>query len=293
MRGVIVSAPDYESLQIIHTARRLYKSGISTSSEKQDLSRRFAEGYKKLFLMTGGNPPKEWLDLQDRIKRYQQELNKLGIRDHQVPGLVSYTNESYGDTLLRGLRLPYRIAELLLLVLVSFIPALFLNLPVGLIARLYANNRRRAVMAISTVKVKGLDVLLSEKVLLCIVLVPSLWISYGLVLYFFTNLDGPTIALAISSLPLFSYMGIVTAEAGMVNFKDVLPIFQQLFPSTKRRFLLLPALRDDLQKDLLTFIRMIGPSLGDVYTSKNLDWAQFQKSSRGESIAQIKASKEE
>jgi len=148
-------------------------------------------------------------------------------------------------------------------------------------------------MAISTVKVKGLDVLLSEKVLLCIVLVPSLWISYGLALYFFTNLDGPTIALAISSLPLFSYMGIVTAEAGMVNFKDVLPIFQQLFPSTKRRLLSLPALRDDLQKDLLTFIRMIGPSLGDVYTSKNLDWAQFQKSSRGESIAQIKASKEE
>lgn len=59
MRGVIVSAPDYDSLQIIHTARRLYRSGIPTSSEKQDLSRRFAEGYKKLLLMTDGNPPQE------------------------------------------------------------------------------------------------------------------------------------------------------------------------------------------------------------------------------------------
>lgn len=59
MRSVIVSMPDYESLQLIHTARRLFRSKIMSSSEKQDLSRRFAEGYKQLMLMTQGNPPKE------------------------------------------------------------------------------------------------------------------------------------------------------------------------------------------------------------------------------------------
>lgn len=280
MRGVIVSAPDYDSLQIIHTARRLYTSGIPTSSEKQDMSRRFAEGYKKLILMTNGNPPQAWLDLQDRIKNYQKDLKELGIRDYQVPGLISVQNESYGDRFLRALRLPYRIAELLLLVLVSLIPALFLNLPVGLIARMYANKRRKAAMTVSKVKVKGMDVLLSEKVVLCIVLVPSLWIAYGLALYFFTNLDRSAIALAISSMPLFSYMGVVTAEAGMVDLKDLLPIFQQLYPSTRRRLLSLPALREKLQKDLHKFIRMIGPSLGNVYTEKTLDWAEFQESSR-------------
>jgi len=297
MRGVIVSAPDYESLQIIHTARRLYRSGISTSSEKQELSRRFAEGYKKIMLMMKDNPPKEvkkWLNLQDRIKSYQQDLNKLGIKDYQVPGLVSVQNESYGDTLLRTLRLPYRIAELLFLIIVSLIPALFLNLPVGFFARLYANKRRKAALARSKVKVKGVDVLLSEKVLLCIVLVPSLWIAYGLALYFFTNLDGPTIVLSISSLPLFSYMGIVTTEAGMVEFKDLLPTFQQLYPSTRRKLLSLPALREELQKDLLEFIRMIGPSLGDVYTEKTMDWAQFQEISRktSSSLSEIRSKEE-
>ena len=59
MRSVIVSAPDYQTLKIIHTARRLYRSKYMTHSEKQDLSRRFAEGYKRLLLMTQGNPPEE------------------------------------------------------------------------------------------------------------------------------------------------------------------------------------------------------------------------------------------
>lgn len=60
MMSVIVSAPDYETLQVIHTARRLYQGkGQLQTSEKQDLNRRFAEGYKRLLLMTNGNPPKE------------------------------------------------------------------------------------------------------------------------------------------------------------------------------------------------------------------------------------------
>jgi hypothetical protein len=46
-----VSVPDYESLKLIHTARRLYRNKYMSTFEKQDLSRRFAEGYKKLLLM--------------------------------------------------------------------------------------------------------------------------------------------------------------------------------------------------------------------------------------------------
>ena len=102
--------------------------------------------------------------LQERIKNYQKELDELGIRDYQVPALLSQTEETDGDIVLREMRLPFRIAELILLVLVSLIPALFLNLPVGLIARLNANRKRKQIMAERNVKVKGMDVLLSEKV---------------------------------------------------------------------------------------------------------------------------------
>ena len=59
MRGVIVSTDSYETLQLIHTARRLYRSNTKDLSEKQDLSRRFAQGYKRLLVIFHGNPPQQ------------------------------------------------------------------------------------------------------------------------------------------------------------------------------------------------------------------------------------------
>lgn len=278
MRSVIVSAPDFKTLKIIHTARRLYRNNLLMSaSEKQDLSRRFAEGYKRLMFMTKGNPPKEWIDLQNRIKKYQKELDELGIRDYQIPGLESEeTSGTDADKVMANMRIPFRVIEFILLLIVSAIPAIFLNLPVGLIARYWALHRREKALKASKVKVKGMDVMLSEKVLLCIVLVPSLWIFYAILLFKFTNWDISTISVALCSLPVFSYMGIVTTEAGMISYKDLKPHLMRLFPSTRRRLLALPAVRRELQDDLKMFIRKIGPTLGDVYTEKTFDWSDFQ-----------------
>jgi len=113
MKTVIVSAPDYETLQLIHTARRLYsRRGQLPTSEKQDLHRRFAEGYKRLLLMTDGNPPKEWLDLQERLKAYHNELMDLGIRDYHVPTLSNNemdTEDFDGDAVLSFMQVIYQI----------------------------------------------------------------------------------------------------------------------------------------------------------------------------------------
>jgi glycerol-3-phosphate O-acyltransferase/dihydroxyacetone phosphate acyltransferase len=57
MRSVLVSTPDYESLQLVHTARRLYQRKGLVGKEKQDMSRRFAEGFKMLSFLTQGDPP--------------------------------------------------------------------------------------------------------------------------------------------------------------------------------------------------------------------------------------------
>jgi hypothetical protein len=51
------------------------------------MGRRFAEGYKRMLLQMKGEPPEEWIGLQNRILAYQKELNELGIRDYQVVGL--------------------------------------------------------------------------------------------------------------------------------------------------------------------------------------------------------------
>jgi glycerol-3-phosphate O-acyltransferase/dihydroxyacetone phosphate acyltransferase len=104
--------------------------------------------------------------------------------------------------------------------------------------------------------------------------------TYALLLIIFTDLDGPAIALAILSMPLFSYMGIVSAEAGMIDLKDLKPYLMRLYPSTRRRLLELPRCRRKLQSDFREFVRMIGPTLRDVYTEEKMDWAEFQMTSR-------------
>jgi glycerol-3-phosphate O-acyltransferase / dihydroxyacetone phosphate acyltransferase len=50
MRGVIVTAADYQELKLIHAARRLFQASSTSVStkEKQDTARRFSLGYKML-----------------------------------------------------------------------------------------------------------------------------------------------------------------------------------------------------------------------------------------------------
>lgn len=284
MRSVIVSTPDYEVLRLVCTARRLYQSREESAFEKQDLNRRFAEAYKQLLLRTKGEFPPEWRELQERIVDYQDDLDYLGVRDYQVPGLDRQQTEEEGDKVLRIMRLSYRIVHLILLLFLAALPGVLLNFPVGLIARKYADRRRKLALAKSKVKIQGLDVVLSEKVLFCIVMVPTLWITYGLLLFLLTDMSGPAIALAVLSMPMFSYMGIMAAEAGMVDWKDLKPFVKRLLPSTKMRSAELPSKRRALKNDLQTFIRMIGPSLGEIYTGTGLDWTKITEESKRNSI---------
>ena len=283
MKSVIVTTPDYETNQVVHAARRLWQQKELQTSEKQDLTRRFAEGYRQLLLHCKGEPPQEWKDLNSRVIKYQNELTELGIRDYQVPGVereIKSVDDLDADTVLREIRLPYQIGHVLILMLLAGIPAIFLNLPVGLIARIYAERRRKKALAKSKVKITAEDVLMTEKIIICIVLVPTMWIMYALLLYFFTDLDGPAIALAFFCMPLFSYMSIVWAEAGMVETKDLKPYVKRLFPSSRRRIAALPETRKKLQQDLREFIRRHKKILGEIYYGEDLNWSEIQSKTR-------------
>jgi len=290
MRSVIVSAPDYDTLELIHTARRLYqKNGSSIDiSRKQDLSRRFVEGYRRLLLMTeGGDVPKEWLDLQERIKDYRNELKDLGLKDYQVPALKEeHLDEAPdiekvdGDRVVLTLQLFYNIVHKSILIAVSAVPILLLNLPVGVMAGLYSERRRLQALQKSKVKIKAYDVMLTEKVLFCIVMVPTLWFLYGLGLYLGTNLDGPTIAVILISFPIFAYTGIAVTEFGIVQFSDLKPNLMRLFPSSRKRLAALPDKRKKLRDDLRAYIKTIGPSLGEIYYGKDLDWGKIQEQTK-------------
>jgi glycerol-3-phosphate O-acyltransferase / dihydroxyacetone phosphate acyltransferase len=289
MRSVLVSAPDFKTLQFVHTTRRLYQKGPLGPGDRQDLSRRFAEGYKRLLLQTAGNPPKEWLDLKSRILAYQNELKELGLKDYQVPAITGEHLEEAledalqkvdGDKFLSFLQFIYQFVHLFALLAIAAIPSVLLNLPVGILAGIYAERRRKRALAESKVKIRGFDVMLTEKVMFCIVMVPALWITYGLLLAFGTRMDHSTVALTLICFPVFSYIGIVVAEAGMVDWKDLQPYWMRMQPSSRQRLAALPSTRKHLQEDLRSFIRSVGPGFGDLYYEKDLDWTAVQEASK-------------
>jgi glycerol-3-phosphate O-acyltransferase / dihydroxyacetone phosphate acyltransferase len=119
--------------------------------------------------------------------------------------------------------------------------------------------------------------MLTEKVLFCIVMVPTLWLTYGVLLKCFTGLDGPTVAVILGTLPLFAYTGIIVADAGMVDLQDLRPYVMRIFPSKRRQLAALPYKRKQLQQDLRSFIKTMGPQFGEIYYGKNVNWQQQMK----------------
>lgn len=193
---------------------------------------------------------------------------------------MSDVSDLDADTVYSKMQVPYQILRLVFFLLLAAIPTLFINLPVGVLAGIYSESRRKVLLSRSKVKVRGYDVVLTEKILFCIVMVPCLWFVHGFLLYYYTNMDGPALALAILSMPIFAYIGIIVSEAGMVDIKDLRPWVMKLFPSSRRRLAALPETRRKLQRDLRQFIKKLGPVLGEIYYRKDLDWNAIEEKAR-------------
>ena len=80
-----------------------------------------------------------------------------------------------------------------------------LNAPVGLAANAWARMRQKAALARSKVKVRGNDVVLSEKIMFAIFAVPMLWLSYAALLYYLTPLELPDVMTLLMVAPAASY----------------------------------------------------------------------------------------
>jgi glycerol-3-phosphate O-acyltransferase/dihydroxyacetone phosphate acyltransferase len=285
MRSCIVTAPDYRSLKLIYTARRLYQPShkILTPEQKQDMNRRFAFGYKLLLekyaesaqISTSGGEGEELKDvpdtvlpekarcLKEKLEAYRSKLSMLGLRDYQVPTL------DQPDTLKDA----YTVVHLFLVFILASVPSIILNAPVGLVARILAAKERERALAGSVVKVTARDVMLSKKIIISIVMVPTLWFMYIAGLFLFTSWDLSIKVLVALCLPAFSYMGVVATEAGMVDAKDLRPLIMRMRPQTRNEMLSLPRERAALQHELRAFVSEVGPTLGDIYNKEGpLRW---------------------
>lgn len=275
MRSVIVTAPDYNTLQAVYTARRLYQpSGIRLSPRKtQDLNRRFAEGVKRLThraeIAEEGTPEAsiatDMEQLREKLDAYSANLHKMGLQDRQVQYIGWWGLHDLVGAAVYGS----------LIFLLASIPTLFLNAPVGLLARYFANVEKKKALAGSKVKITGRDVMLSKKILFSVVAVPSLWIFYLFLACTCTNWYWSSIVLVFWCFPLFSFFGVRAVEAGIIEYKNILPLFYRLLPSHRALQDKLPIERSKLQADVRAFIAKYDHVLGELTSPKRINWSEY------------------
>jgi glycerol-3-phosphate O-acyltransferase/dihydroxyacetone phosphate acyltransferase len=79
----------------------------------------------------------------------------------------------------------------------------------------------------------------------------------------------------------------MATESGMVDIKDLRPYVMRMIPSARRRLAALPATRKALRSDLRAMIKKIGPSLGDIYYEKDLNWQKIQMETKRMSMEEL------
>jgi len=266
MRDVIVPAASYDELQTIHLARRLWLGPDRQNllpSVKQDLDRRFAFGIKCLYGLNergaveaegeggqshgggagagagagkrsggggGGGGVEdarrevELSELKQRLRAYDRELRRLGLRDSQVPTLQ---RAPVSATL-------FTLGHMLFMLSIASLPSAILNAPVGLAAVLWSKWRQRKALASSCVKLSAYDVLLSEKMKIAIVGVPTLWAAYAALLLLATSMQPRDVLTLLMVAPVASYLGVISTESGMIALRDLGPMIARLVYSRRR-----------------------------------------------------------
>jgi glycerol-3-phosphate O-acyltransferase/dihydroxyacetone phosphate acyltransferase len=269
MRSVIVTADNYEDLQLIHTVRRLYKKPAQTVSirERQDLSRRFALAVRILKNKHNGELPADLVSLRNKLGEYQKQLDYWGLKDYQINKLE-----------VNVFRLLYTFLHGASIFLLASIPSILLNWPVGILAKIWAERGAKQDLAASVVKLKARDVVMSKKIVFSMAAVPMLWSFDALMLYLFLPLSPFAILLLVLCMPLFSYLGVMAVEAGMVDLKDMRPVFMRLVsPSFKQKTREMMEMRAKLQKEVRALVRVYGPPLGALYYDKDLKIDAYKK----------------
>lgn len=165
MRRVLPGAADFKEMQAIITMRALWKPCDRKLTPEEDLliTKRFASSVQKL-----KNRP-EVANIVKEVQNYNNKLQAAGIRDRDVR-----ENLNCGPGLLCR-RKALSLLEVILLAPLAFIFYMLFT-PVAVITYVAALREKKTALAGSTVKVKALDVVASQKIKVGVMTVPIYWI---------------------------------------------------------------------------------------------------------------------
>ncbi|KAI0704342.1 hypothetical protein BC835DRAFT_1403961 [Cytidiella melzeri] len=256
LKTVTIRAPDFDTLQVIQVARRLYVTPGQHLSLGQvvELNKRFLQAYQQF------KDESKVQSLKQDVLKYSRLVRDLGLRDHQVPGARKGSWKTFG-------LLCYRL--LLLTVWTVFaLPGVILSGPIFLTASIMSKKKAKEALAASNVKIKGRDVLATWKVLISVGLTPLLFGFYAfLATVVLIKADAPrsliiwTPFYVIASLPFISYAALRFGEAGMDVLKSLRPLVIALVPGQQRHLDQVKQMRLQLSNQLTEVINEFGPKV--------------------------------
>jgi glycerol-3-phosphate O-acyltransferase/dihydroxyacetone phosphate acyltransferase len=191
LTSVTLNAPDWRTLRIIQTIRRLYKPATAhlTPSEYIELNRRFVDGY----LQNIHKPNIQTLSLE--VEEYQAQLDMLDLKDHQLRQPISLANASR-KVLLRGLRM--------IALLPLAIPGALLHLPVGWVAATLGERLSYEQDDVATLKV-----------LATILLLPLFYLAIAILVGMYIGPWWALLAMVALSFSFVASVHLLEAEAGL------------------------------------------------------------------------------
>ncbi|WWD17819.1 hypothetical protein CI109_102262 [Kwoniella shandongensis] len=256
LRAVTLRAPDWETMQVIQAARRLYRipGQHLTLGQVVELSKRFMEGY-----LAYQDEPKI-IDLRQKVIAYNRLLRDMGIADHQVERA---SNRSAKALVL----LVYRFGLLLWWSMLA-LPGAILHAPVFILAKVISIKKAKQALAASTVKIQGRDVLATWKVLVSLAVTPLLYLFYCVLATFLAyKYDlAPawrhwTPVVIFTCLPGWALATLKFGEAGMDVAKSLRPLFLSVWPGNQREVNKLRDMREGLANEISEVIDEFGPKL--------------------------------
>lgn len=270
--NVTVNAPDYETLQLIQAVKRLYRPDgkrLSTFQELE-LTRRFLKGY--LHYREDDRVKAATIEVQ----LYNRLLQVYGLKDHQVrktdisPRRIAFL-------------LFMRIGMLLVALFLS-LPGILLNLPIVIVADRISKSKAREALAASSVKIAGRDVLASWKLMVSLVLLPSLYLFYTFIFYwwqiqavelkksasYFSEAFQRSLIFLFLLLPIFSFSSVILVERGMDVVRSLSTLVLAL--TNPERASELRKTRRHLKKVIINVVEELGPTLfEDFYENRIID----------------------
>ncbi|CDK28151.1 unnamed protein product [Kuraishia capsulata CBS 1993] len=273
LKSVTVTCPDYETLIVVQMARRLYSNNLSSRLSLEsivEMNRRLVLGYQHF------KHKPEVQQLKEKILSYNEMLKLMRIPDHLIeeaqPTLAIVT-------FLRLVANAFQVSILGILAL----PGFLLFSPVFVATKKISDKKRREALAGSTVKIKGIDVLATWKILVSLGFAPILYTFYSVLgtyilktrYQFETSVIYTFFGLYLVSV-VITYSALVFGDKGMDNFKSLRPLWLALID--KKGILKLRETREELSREITQAVNDFGPELFPDFSL--LDYQEKQEAKR-------------